>query len=91
MATARGRGGTWHSVGLRDLPVVVEPLLGHLRHHERRPRDGELGHHQPGLSHQHVQPVTEEILLPTQLTARQEVNRENFPDIDYQNTSCFNF
>ena len=79
------QSATWNSVGLSNLPVVVEPLLGHLRHHQRGPGDVLLGHHQPGLRHQHVQPVTEEILLPTQLSARQEVNRKNFPDEDCQN------
>ena len=70
---------TWNSVGLSNLPVVVEPLLGHLGDHEGGPGDVLLGHHQPGLRDQHVQPVTQDLLLPPQLGTSQEVDWKNFP------------
>ena len=79
---------TWNSVGLSNLPVVVEPLLGHLGDHEGGPGDVLLGHHQPGLRDQHVQPVTQDLLLPPQLRTSQEVDWKNFPA---EGTRLFSF
>lgn len=75
-AAAAGVGGDG---ALRQLPVVVQPLLGHLRDEERRLGDLLLRHQQPRVGDAHVEVRPQDGVLAAGLGAAQKVDGERFP------------
>ena len=61
---------------LRQLSVVVEPLLGHLGDEQRRLVDLLPGHDEAGVGDANVQPLTQDQLLVAKLGIAQELLSE---------------
>ena len=62
------------SLGLLMVATTKSPCT--MGHHQWRPVNGLLGHQEAGLSHEHLQPVPHDLLLPPQLGLSQEVDRQ---------------